>query len=73
MFFPALMILEQSDLIATLPRKVAESYAARSGLVFRELPFQSPRFPVEALITKRNLSSPAHIWLRSIVEDALKG
>ena len=73
MFFPALMILEQSDLIATLPRKVAETYAARFGLVFRDLPFPSPRFPVEALITKRNLSSPAHLWLRNIVEDALKG
>ena len=63
MFFPALTVLEMSDLIATIPRKVAETYAARFGLQFAPLPFQSPTLAIRAVWHQRDASSKVHQWL----------
>ncbi len=74
LFFPALSVLEQSDLIATLPRKIATIYATRFGLQFASLPFPGPTFAVRAVRHQRDAESPVHRWLtelfRSIHKDA---
>ncbi len=63
MFFPALTLLERSDLIATLPRKVSETFAARFNLEFAPLPFPGPTFSVRAVRHRRDADSPVHGWL----------
>ena len=62
-FFPALSVLEHSDMIATLPCKIATLYAARFNLRFAPLPFPGPTFSVRAVRHQRDAESPVHRWL----------
>lgn len=76
LFFPALSVLEHSDLIATLPRKIAAVYAARFNLQFASLPFSGPTFSVRAVRHQRDAESSVHRWLiemlGSIHRDSVK-
>ena len=68
-FFPAITVLAGSDLIATLPRRVAETYGKRFGLHHAPLPFASPMFAIRAVRHQRDRDSPVHDWLL----DTLRG
>lgn len=70
-FFPALALLGQSDLIATLPRKVAETFGARFGLRHAALPFRSPNPVVRALWHRRDAQSPVQEWLLGLLAEVI--
>ncbi|MDE2914284.1 MAG: LysR family transcriptional regulator [Paracoccaceae bacterium] len=69
LFFPALTLLEQSDMIATLPRQVAETFASRFNLEFATLPFPGPTFSVRAVRHRRDSDSPVHGWLINLLRS----
>lgn len=61
-FFPALVILSQSDMIASLPRQIASRYAAHFDLSLTEVPIQVRSFAVSCRYHERNSRDPRHIW-----------
>ena len=63
LFFPALTLLENSDMIATLPRRVAERNAARFNLEYLALPLEGTSFPVRAVRHARDSNSRFHDWM----------
>lgn len=63
LFFPALAILHDSDLVATLPARVADRYAETFGLIALPLPFPTRTFPVSAVRHRRDENNPLHDWL----------
>ena len=63
LFFSALTLLETSDLIATLPRRVAERNAVRFNLEYLSLPLEGTTFPVRAVRHARDANSRFHDWL----------
>lgn len=62
-FLPALAAVAHSGAIVTLPRRVAEDFAAGFGLVTAEPPIGIRRFPVSAFWHRRNDSDPLTQWL----------
>lgn len=70
LFLPALAVVAASDLIATLPRRLVTSHAARFGLVHAEPPIELRPFPVSAITHKRNVGGPLHEWLLAQVKAA---
>lgn len=69
---PALLALN-NDLVATLPRKVAEMQAESSGLFVKEPPFEVPAFELKMAWSPLVQHHQAHKWLRRlIVEVALQ-
>lgn len=62
-FLPALAAVAQSGAIVTLPRRVAQDFAAGFGLVTAEPPIEIRRFPVSAFWHRRNDSDPLTQWL----------
>jgi DNA-binding transcriptional LysR family regulator len=57
-------IVAASDLVATVPHKLAERVAAPFGLVLRELPLALPRFAVDLLWHRRVHQDGGNRWLR---------
>ena len=67
---PALLALN-NDLVATLPRKVADMQAESASLVVKEPPFKIPPFELKMAWSPLLQHHPAHRWLRrTIVEVA---
>ncbi len=60
-------VLGQSDMVATLSRRVAEAMAQGSALQLRELPFTSPTLRTSMLWHRRLDGSAAHRWLRDLI------
>ncbi len=71
-FFPALSILAESGLVATLPRRVAQTCCARFGLRHVPLPFTSPTFAVRAVRHRRDAENPVHAWLSDTLREQVK-
>lgn len=63
LFFPALATLADSSMVATLPTRVVDRFAARFGLDSRPLPIEVPRFPVSAVRHRRDARSPMLDWV----------
>lgn len=61
--FSALSIVEQSELVVTLPKRVALRNAGRFSLSHSELPFDGGTFKLHAVRHARDAQSPIHIWL----------
>jgi DNA-binding transcriptional LysR family regulator len=62
-------ILASSDLVATVPERLAEQLAKPFGLVHRPHPVQLPKIPINAFWHARMHRSPANQWLRNVVFD----
>jgi DNA-binding transcriptional LysR family regulator len=62
-FFPALTTVAQTDLIATVPRRLARIYAQGFGLQVLDLPIKIRDYKVSAVWHQRNEHSPMHTWL----------
>lgn len=62
-------IIAETDLIVTLPRRIAEPYAARYGLVIRPSPVAIPPSfsQIHLLWHKRLGEHPAHAWFRELL------
>jgi DNA-binding transcriptional LysR family regulator len=71
-YLSAAAILVQSDLVATLSRRIARELARNHPLHVREAPYDSPLVPTVMLWHRRLESHPAHRWLREIILSVAK-
>lgn len=71
-FLSAAHILVESDLVATLSRRVAEDFVRSHPLQIREPPFDSPRVRTVMQWHQRLDGHPAHRWLREIIRSVAK-
>lgn len=72
-FAAAPSVLANSDLIASLPKRLSDRFAAQYGLIARELPFESHRTRHEMLWHPRVDKHPAHQWMRQTIKEAVTG
>lgn len=61
--FAALSIIENSDLVATLPSRIAKSNAHRFEIAHKPLPIDGGTFPIQAVRHVRDTDNPLYIWL----------
>ena len=59
----AISIVERSELIVTLPNRVAQSLNSRFDISFRPLPRQIVGFDIFTVRHDRNQNSPAITWI----------
>ncbi|MGR3500901.1 LysR family transcriptional regulator [Pseudaestuariivita sp.] len=71
--FAALSIVENTDLVVTLPSRIAANNAGRFNITHSPLPIQGGAFGIHAVRHRRDATNPLHIWLleklRSVVRD----
>jgi DNA-binding transcriptional LysR family regulator len=60
-------ILVQSDLVATLSRRIAQEFVRNHPLQLSEPPYDSPRVRTVMLWHRRLDRHPAHRWLRDVI------
>jgi DNA-binding transcriptional LysR family regulator len=60
-------IVAESDLVVTVPEKLAHKAAAPFGLVLRELPVALPRFEVNVFWHRRAHRDAGNRWLRDLL------
>jgi DNA-binding transcriptional LysR family regulator len=65
-------LVSGSDLIATVPRRLAERFARPLGLQVLAVPFAMPPFRLSLLWHQRIDADPAHAWMRALVIDSAK-
>lgn len=58
------VVLKDSELIATLPRSLAENGSKEYGHVILDCPFDLPRITVKAIWHQRSQNEQMHRWLR---------
>lgn len=61
-------VVANSDLIATIPRRLAESYAQLYDLRTFPVPLSLEGFTVKAVWHARTHQSPTHLWLRQKIQ-----
>lgn len=61
--FAALSIIENSDLVATLPKRVAQNNGGRFAISYKPLPMDGGAFRLHAVRHKRDATNPLHLWL----------
>lgn len=66
-FLLALRLVGGTDLLLTLPRRLAEASAPELGLVLLKPPLPLPRFGVEVLGHPRSAGDPGLLWLRGVI------
>jgi DNA-binding transcriptional LysR family regulator len=71
-FLSAAPILVQSDLVATLSRRVTQDFVRNHPLQIREPPFDPPRMRTVMQWHQRLDGHPAHRWLREMVLSVAK-
>lgn len=62
-------ILARTDLLATLPLRVANSFVQTLSLQVLPLPFEMPVLPVRAIWHERMHDNNAHRWLRGLLQE----
>jgi len=62
-YLAALATVQATELIATVPRSLAERFAASFGLAVTEPPIAIRRFTVKLLRHRRNLGDPLLDWV----------
>ncbi len=71
-FLAVLATVARSDLIATLPRRLAQGHAMEFGLSTALPPVPIRSFPVQMVWSRRLGVDPAIVWLRARVQAAAK-
>ena len=66
-FFTAGQVVAHSDLLTILPRDFIASTGIEASLAWQPLPVQVPDLQVDMLWHRRNHTTPAQAWLRSVV------
>ncbi|MEM1021526.1 MAG: LysR family transcriptional regulator, partial [Pseudomonadota bacterium] len=64
-------IVAASDLLITVPQRIAEIYAPKLNLIVREPPFHQPKDMFQSVMAwhPQFAASPAHDWFRRVVWD----
>lgn len=72
---PSLMaapfVVAGSDLIITMPRRIAEEYAPLLKLRLYPTPFEAPRYALKIAYHRRHADAPGHAWMREQILLAL--
>jgi DNA-binding transcriptional LysR family regulator len=68
-FLAALAAVARTDLIATLPRRIAARHAPDFGLVTLPPPLPIRRFSISMVWTRREGADPGHVWLRDRIKS----
>jgi DNA-binding transcriptional LysR family regulator len=63
------LMLNDSDLVATLPEKNAIIFSNKQNLSTFDVPFRIPTFNINMLWHSRLNGDPAHKWLRMVVQE----
>ena len=71
-YLSAEVVLGQSNLVATLSRRIAEAMIRGGGLQIRELPFTSPTIRTSMVWHRRLEDSTAHRWLRDVIASVCR-
>jgi DNA-binding transcriptional LysR family regulator len=71
-FLAALATVAQTDLIATVPRRLAHGHAKQFGLTMATPPIAVRSFPVQMIWSRRLAADPAVTWLRNRVAGITK-
>lgn len=66
-------ILQHSDLVATVPERLAHHLSEPFGLVWRVHPVKLPEIAINLFWHAKSHRSPANQWLRAMVFDAFGG
>jgi len=69
-FLVAPLVIAESDLVLTIPRRMAVALEGRLGLVQVEPPVELPNFSVAMFWHERTHAEAAHVWLRDAVVAA---
>ena len=69
-FSSAPMIVAESDLVLTAPRRCIQAWARLLSLSIHEPPIALPRFSIAMIWHERYRHHPAHRWLREKVVQA---
>lgn len=69
-FLAAPILVAQSDLVVTAPRRLCEHMARRYPLALFEPPIPLPGYDEELLWHERFDDDPAHKWMRAVLSDA---
>ena len=67
--FAALSIVENSDLVMTLPKRAAQNNARRFGISHKPLPIKGGTYKLHAVRHIRDANSALHMWLIKQLED----
>ena len=67
------MVLERSDLMLTLPARVARVYERRGNLVSRPLPIPMPPAEVAVHWHERFEADAGNRWLRGLIGELFAG
>jgi DNA-binding transcriptional LysR family regulator len=66
-FLVAPMIIAKSDLICTMPKRIAEPFAEVGWLKLLPPPLPCPNFEINLLWHKRFDADPGQAWLRDLI------
>jgi DNA-binding transcriptional LysR family regulator len=66
-FMSLLPIIETSNLIATVPKDLADFFVQHGDVRYIPTPMKSPVIDVHLFWHQRFQKDPAHIWLRQII------
>lgn len=72
-YAPLPVVVEQTDLVALLPRHVTEVFAERHALDMRSLPWPVHSPPMSVYTRPEQSLSPTLRWLRELTLQALRG
>ncbi len=71
-FMSLLPIVETSDLIATVPRDLAEFFVQHGEVRYVDTPMKSPVIDVHLFWHQRFQKDPAHVWLRKQIHELFR-
>ena len=71
-FVPAILAIAQTDLVLTVPRRLAEITAAMAGVRVVEAPREIKSFPYFMAWHPRLTNEPAHKWFREQLRAAVR-
>ncbi|MBT9559451.1 MAG: LysR family transcriptional regulator [Myxococcales bacterium] len=69
-FLVAPTVVASTDLVLTLPRRVAQTMSRDVPLLIRDAPLPLESFTMSLIWSERDATDPAHAWLRSAFLDA---
>ena len=69
-FLAAPMLVAESDMVLSLPRRLASRLSATLPVVVLEMPLAIERFKLTMIWHERRQDDPAHAWLRQQVVEA---
>ena len=71
-FMSLLSVIATSDLVATVPRDLAEFFALHGNIRVVETPIKSPEVEVHQFWHQRLHKDAANMWLRGVVHEVLR-